>query len=36
MQDQRWSSSAAWPQRARVGAQLDGGLLVESVARAFR
>jgi len=28
--------SAAWPQRAVVGAQLDGGLLVEIVAQAFR
>lgn len=27
---------AAWPQRAVVGAQLDGGLLVEIVAQAFR
>jgi enamine deaminase RidA (YjgF/YER057c/UK114 family) len=28
--------SATWPQRAVVGAQLDGGLLVEIVAQAFR
>ncbi|MDI1338530.1 hypothetical protein [Polaromonas sp.] len=28
--------SATWPQRAVVGAQLDGGLLVEMVALAFR
>ena len=28
--------SAAWPQRAVAGAQLDGGLLVEMVATAFR
>ncbi|MEO8020977.1 Rid family hydrolase [Polaromonas sp.] len=28
--------SAAWPQRAVIGAQLDGGLLVEMVATAFR
>ena len=28
--------SATWPQRAVVGAQLDGGLLVEMVAQAFR
>jgi len=28
--------SAAWPQRAVVGAELDGGLLVEMVAQAFR
>lgn len=28
--------SATWPQRAVVGAQLDGGLLVEMVAVAFR
>jgi enamine deaminase RidA (YjgF/YER057c/UK114 family) len=28
--------SAAWPQRAVVGAELDGGLLVEIVAQAFR
>jgi enamine deaminase RidA (YjgF/YER057c/UK114 family) len=28
--------SAVWPQRAVVGAQLDGGLLVEIVAQAFR
>lgn len=28
--------SAIWPQRAVVGAQLDGGLLVEIVAQAFR
>jgi enamine deaminase RidA (YjgF/YER057c/UK114 family) len=28
--------SSAWPQRAVVGAQLDGGLLVEVVAQAFR
>jgi len=27
---------AAWPQRAVIGAQLDGGLLVEMVALAFR
>ncbi|WP_411879182.1 Rid family hydrolase [Polaromonas sp. YR568] len=27
---------AAWPQRAVVGAQLDGGLRVEIVAQAFR
>ncbi len=27
---------AAWPQRAVVGAQLDGGLLIEMVAVAFR
>ncbi|HYW56956.1 MAG TPA: Rid family hydrolase [Polaromonas sp.] len=27
---------AAWPQRAVIGAQLDGGLLVEMVAVAFR
>lgn len=30
------NDSAAWPQRAVVGAQLDGGLLVEIVAQAFR
>jgi enamine deaminase RidA (YjgF/YER057c/UK114 family) len=28
--------SAAWPQRAVIGARLDGGLLVEMVAVAFR
>lgn len=28
--------STVWPQRAVVGAQLDGGLLVEIVAQAFR
>ncbi len=28
--------SSAWPQRAVIGAQLDGGLLVEVVAQAFR
>jgi enamine deaminase RidA (YjgF/YER057c/UK114 family) len=28
--------SAAWPQRAVVGAHLNGGLLVEIVAQAFR
>jgi enamine deaminase RidA (YjgF/YER057c/UK114 family) len=28
--------SAAWPQRAVVGAQLDGGLRAEIVAQAFR
>ena len=28
--------SAAWPQRAVVGAELGGGLLVEMVAQAFR
>jgi enamine deaminase RidA (YjgF/YER057c/UK114 family) len=28
--------SAAWPQRAVIGAQLDGGLLLEMVAVAFR
>lgn len=28
--------SAAWPQRAVIGAQLDGGLLVEMVVTAFR
>ena len=28
--------SAKWPQRAVVGAQLSGGLLVEMVATAFR
>lgn len=28
--------SATWPQRAVIGAQLDGGLLVEMVATAFR
>jgi enamine deaminase RidA (YjgF/YER057c/UK114 family) len=28
--------AAAWPQRAVIGAQLDGGLLVEVVAVAFR
>jgi enamine deaminase RidA (YjgF/YER057c/UK114 family) len=28
--------SAAWPQRAVIGAQLDGGLLVEMLAVAFR
>jgi enamine deaminase RidA (YjgF/YER057c/UK114 family) len=28
--------SATWPQRAVMGAQLDGGLLVEIVAQAFR
>ncbi len=27
---------AAWPQRAVIGAQLDGGLLIEMVAVAFR
>ncbi len=39
--DQAWglwigADSAAWPQRAVVGAQLDGGLLLEMVAVAFR
>jgi enamine deaminase RidA (YjgF/YER057c/UK114 family) len=29
-------NTAAWPQRAVIGAQLDGGLLVEMVAVAFR
>jgi enamine deaminase RidA (YjgF/YER057c/UK114 family) len=29
-------NSDAWPQRAVIGAQLDGGLLVEMVAVAFR
>ena len=29
-------NSAAWPQRAVIGAQLDGGLLVEMVVVAFR
>jgi enamine deaminase RidA (YjgF/YER057c/UK114 family) len=35
---QKWigDDSAAWPQRAVVGADLDGGLLVEIVAQAFR
>ncbi|OOG48408.1 Rid family hydrolase [Polaromonas sp. A23] len=28
--------SATWPQRAVIGAQLDGGLLVEMVVTAFR
>ena len=28
--------SAAWPQRAVIGAQLDGGLLIEMVAVGFR
>ncbi|MEO7887084.1 MAG: Rid family hydrolase [Polaromonas sp.] len=28
--------SSAWPQRAVVGAELDGGLQVEIVAQAFR
>ena len=28
--------SASWPQRAVIGAQLDGGLLIEIVATAFR
>lgn len=30
------ADSAVWPQRAVLGAQLDGGLLVEMVATAFR
>lgn len=30
------SDSSVWPQRAVVGAQLDGGLQVEVVAQAFR
>ncbi|MDP2033004.1 MAG: Rid family hydrolase [Polaromonas sp.] len=34
----RWigDNNAAWPQRAVIGAQLDGGLLLEMVAVAFR
>lgn len=28
--------SSAWPQRAVIGAQLDGGLQIEIVAQAFR
>jgi enamine deaminase RidA (YjgF/YER057c/UK114 family) len=39
--DLRWrewigEDSATWPQRAVIGAQLDGSLLVELVAVAFR
>jgi enamine deaminase RidA (YjgF/YER057c/UK114 family) len=39
--DEAWrtwigENSAAWPQRAVIGAQLDGGLLLEMVAVAFR